>query len=119
MRAYCNHAPPLGWRNKRGSGFVPARSSAPAGAGDESMKRSNVALSLEHLSTKGRKTAILAAAALAAMSGAASAALNVYDPFNYSTGALQGNTNAGGGTANGNSWLQAGVANPPTGINVT
>ena len=60
------------------------------------MKRSNLALSLEHLSTKGRKTAILAAAALAALSGTASAALNVYESFNYSIGQLQGNTNAGG-----------------------
>src|SRR5207244_1847591 len=88
---------------------------APVGAGDESMKLSNMASSLEHLSTKGRTGAILAAAALAALSGTASATLNVYDSFNYSTGQLQGNTNAGGGTANGNVWLQAGVANPPTG----
>src|SRR5689334_9658926 len=61
----------------------------------------------------------LPAIVLAAMSGTASAALNVYESFNYSTGPLQGNTNVGGGTANGFSWLQAGVGNPPPGINVT
>ena len=53
--------------------------------------------------TQLKKTpqALLSIAALAALSGTASAALNVYDSFNYSTGQLQGNTNAGGGTANG------------------
>src|SRR5206468_1109233 len=53
----------------------------------------------------------LPAIVLAAMSATASAALNVYESFNYSTGQLQGNTNAGGGTANGFSWLQADTGN--------
>ena len=57
-------------------------------------------------------------------SSPALAVLNIYEPFNYSTGSLQGQTldgTAGGfntGTAKGNSWLQAGSANPPSAINV-
>ncbi len=52
-------------------------------------------------------------------SSSASAALNVYEPFNYSTGALQDQVdNSGVGTANGNTWLRAGTANPPSNINV-
>src|SRR5688572_2463503 len=62
---------------------------------------------------------VLPAIALAALSTTASAALNIYESFDYSTGALQGNTNAGGGAANGNVCHRAGTGNPPTGINVT
>jgi autotransporter-associated beta strand protein len=52
----------------------------------------------------------IAVVALSLWSSSASAALNVYDPFNYSPGALLGNTNNSGvGTANGNIWLNAGV----------
>ena len=62
----------------------------------------------------------LAAIAVAALSTTASATLNIYEPFNYSAGQLQGNTNASAGTsANGLAWLQAGTGNPPPGINVT
>src|SRR5262245_20935290 len=66
------------------------------------------------------KPAVLPAIALATMSATASATLNIYEPFNYSPSPLQGNTNTSAGTvANGKSWLQAGVGNPPPGINVT
>src|SRR5687767_6866470 len=62
---------------------------------------------------------VLPAIAMAAMSATASAALNIYEPFNYSTGSLQGQTNTTAGTtANGNFWQRAGVANPPSVINV-
>ena len=57
--------------------------------------------------------------AISVSSSSALAALNIYEPFNYSTGSLQGQVNSGGGTANGNTWLQAGSANPPSAINVT
>jgi len=72
----------------------------------------------------GRRGAI-AAIALAALSTKASATLNVYEPFNYSVGTLQGDTNTQTGTtagvANGGagtSWLRAGTANPPNQVNV-
>lgn len=43
----------------------------------------------------------------------ASAAMLRYEAFDYAPGSVQGTTTPGGGT-----WLRAGVANPPTAINV-
>src|SRR5437879_1225044 len=78
------------------------------------------ALGLNRPRAKRRRRAALAAISMAALSSTASATLNIYEPFNYSPGALQGNTNTSAGTtASGNMWLQAGVGNPPPGINVT
>ena len=75
---------------------------------------------LGHTRAKRRAHAALAAIAVAALNATASAAVNIYEPFNYSTGALQGNTNTSSGTtANGNLWQRAGTGNPPAGINVT
>src|SRR6185437_2555453 len=57
--------------------------------------------------------------AMTTLCGSLSAALNIYEPFNYSTGPLQGNINTSAGTtANGKAWVQAGPANPPGSINV-
>ena len=53
----------------------------------------------------------------------ASAVLNIYEPFDYSTGLLQGkalpNTPGTYGTAAGQTWVRAGVQDFPEGINVT
>jgi hypothetical protein len=59
-------------------------------------------------------SSFLCAGVALALASAASAALIVYEPFDYPTGSLQGQTNP----SNGMTWLRAGTSPNPTAINV-
>ncbi len=59
-------------------------------------------------------SSFLCAGVALALASAASAALIVYEPFDYPTGSLQGQTNP----SNGLTWLRAGTSANPTAINV-
>jgi hypothetical protein len=57
---------------------------------------------------------ILCVGVALSLASAASAGLIVYEPFDYPTGSLQGQTNP----SNGLTWLRAGTSSNPTAINV-